>query len=78
MRQPLEVIAEFKDGKIVPRQIRYYDLASASYLKQEIKEVSYEVDDVKGTTYGVRFQNSERGMLRHYRLTDRWEIALHL
>lgn len=78
MRQELEVLAEFKEGKIIPRQIRYYDLVSASYLKKDIKEISYEVTDVKGTTYGVRFRNSESGMLRHYRLTGKWEFARHL
>lgn len=78
MHEPLEVLAEFKQGKIVPRQIRYYDLGSACYLKKEIQEIAYEVTDAKGTMYGVRFRNKESGMLRHYRLTGRWELAVHL
>lgn len=78
MRQSLEVMAEFKQGMVLPRQIRYYDVQTACYLKKEIREISYQVSDARGTTYGVRFQGQEQGMLRYSRVTGQWEFAEHL
>lgn len=74
----LDVIAEFADGRVIPRRVRYYDINSAEYVEKDIVSIYYEVADGRQSQYGIRFSGDQSGILSFYRATGRWQLVQHL
>lgn len=77
-RQTLEVLAEFSNGRIIPRRIRYYDVDSAIYVEKNVSRLSYEVCSSGTTSYGVRFTDHEERILKFHPLAGSWQFSEHL
>lgn len=78
MKRQLEVIAEFTDGRVIPRKIRYYEVASARYIEKDVRELSYEIIDRNRSTFGVRFSDREERILAFSYRDGRWSFRDHL
>lgn len=78
MWDSMEVIAEFIDGRVIPRKVRYYDVDSANYIEKDVKELAYEVLDGKTSRYGVRFSDSEERILGFSYRDGSWSFQEHL
>ncbi|KAF5064206.1 hypothetical protein SDC9_139849 [bioreactor metagenome] len=74
----MEVIAEFIQGRIIPRRIRYYDLASAEYRERDIRKISYEMRNQKETQFGIEFSDTESAILNYSHRTNQWRMVEHL
>ncbi|MFZ2257938.1 MAG: hypothetical protein WAV55_07355 [Clostridiaceae bacterium] len=74
----MDVIAEFTNGRVIPRKIRYYDVSSASYIEKDVKELSYEVINGRVSRYGVRFTDREERILGFSHLNGNWFFVDHL
>lgn len=74
----MEVIAEFSNGRVIPRRIRYYDVTTASYIEKDVKELSYEVIDGQISRYGVRFSDQEERILAFSHINGSWFFQDHL
>ncbi len=77
-RQALEVLAEFSQGRIIPRRLRYYDVRSATYIEKDVTSLSYEVRSQDMTSYGVRFMDQEERILSFLPASGSWEFSEHL
>lgn len=77
-RQTLEVLAEFRNGRVIPRRIRYYDVDSATYIEKEVSRLSYEVRSSGTTSYGVAFSDREERILKFCPLAGSWQFIGHL
>lgn len=78
MKQSMEVIAQFTDGRVIPRRVRYYDIDSASYLEKDITELAYEIIEGNNSTYGVRFSDWDEKILGFCYKEGRWSFKDHL
>lgn len=78
MRQGLEVIAEFSQGRVIPRRIRYYDVDLADYIEKDIIGIFYEVSEQTGSRYGIRFSDETTAILLYHPRNGQWGLTNHL
>lgn len=76
--QRLEVLADFSNGRVIPRRIRYYDVDSATYVEKNVARLSYEVRSLGTISYGVRFTDHEERIIRFHALAGSWQFTGHL
>lgn len=78
MKRSMDVIAEFADGRVIPRKVRYYDVAAASYVEKDIQELAYEIIEGKTSIFGVRFSDREERILGFSHRDGSWSFQDHL
>ena len=78
MWHSMEVIAEFIDGRVIPRKVRYYDVDTANYVEKDVTELAYEVYYGKSSRYGVRFSDCEERILGFSYPDGNWSFQNHL
>ena len=78
MNQGLEAIAEFSQGRVIPRRVRYYDVDRADYVEKDITGIFYEVSEQSGSRYGIQFGDQTTAILLHRRTNGQWVLTDHL
>lgn len=74
----VEVVCDFIKGRILPRRIRYYDVAQGSYQERWIKTIDYCWDQGDKLSYGVSLNGGDGVILSFFKDQDRWFLDCHL